>query len=54
MDRRRTRPPDLVVAALAVTLGTALLAAMPPFASICVAVAAAISWCIWLDRNPAS
>jgi hypothetical protein len=48
------RPPDLLVAALAVMIATAALAAMPPVASICVAVVAAISWCIWLDHNPAS
>jgi hypothetical protein len=54
MSTVRGRPPDLVVAALVVMIATAALAAMPPFASICVAVVAAISWCIWLDHNPAS
>ena len=53
MGKPSSRPPDLVVAALVVMTLVAVLSAMPPFASMGLAVLAAVSWCIWLDRHPA-
>ena len=52
MGKPSSRPPDLVVAALAVMTVVAVLSVMPPFASMGLAVLAAVSWCIWLDRHP--
>jgi hypothetical protein len=40
------------VAALALLTVVAVLSVMPPFASMGLAVLAAVSWCIWLDRHP--
>jgi hypothetical protein len=54
MEKPVSRPPELVVAALVVMTIIGLLAAMPPFVGMAVAVIAAISWCLWLDRHPAS
>lgn len=53
MGKPSSRPPDLVVVALAVMTVVGVLSAMPPFASMGLAVFAAVSWCIWLDRHPA-
>jgi hypothetical protein len=53
MGKPSSRPPDLVVAALVVMALVVVLSAMPPFASMGLAVCAAVSWCIWLDRHPA-
>jgi hypothetical protein len=53
MGKPSSRPPDLVVAALGVMTEVAVLSVMPPFASMGLAVFAAVSWCIWLDRHPA-
>lgn len=52
MEKRVSRPPELVVATLVVITVVVLLAAMPPVAGMSVAVIAAISWCLWLDRHP--
>jgi hypothetical protein len=52
MGKPSSRPPELVVAALAVMTVVVVLSVMPPFASMGLAVLAAISWCIWLDRHP--
>lgn len=54
MEKRVSRPPALVIVTLVVMTIAGLLAAMPPLAGICVAVIAAISWCLWLDRHSAS
>jgi len=53
MGKLLSRPPDLAVVALAVIGLVAVLAAMPPSASMGLAVLAAVSWCIWLDGHPA-
>jgi hypothetical protein len=53
MVDRSSRPPDLVVLALALVATVLVLSAMPASLSMTVAVLAAISWCIWLDRHPA-
>ena len=53
MGKPFSAPPDLAVVALAVMTFVALLSAMPPFASMALAVLAAVCWCIWLDRHPA-
>jgi flagellar biosynthesis component FlhA len=52
MGKPFSPPPDLAVVALAVMILVAVLSAMPPFASMALAVLAAVSWCIWLDRHP--
>jgi hypothetical protein len=52
MREPSSRPPDLAVAALVVIASVLVLSAMPPFASMTVAVLAAISWCVWLDHHP--
>jgi hypothetical protein len=52
MGKPSSRPPDLVVAALAVMTLVGVLSVMTPFASMGLAVLAAVSWCIWLDRHP--
>jgi hypothetical protein len=52
MGKPSSRPPDLVVAGLAVMTTIGVLSVMPPFASMGLAVLAAVSWCIWLDRHP--
>jgi hypothetical protein len=54
MGKRSSRPPELAIGVLVVMGAIALLAALPPAASMGVAVAAAVSWCIWLDRHPTS
>jgi hypothetical protein len=54
MGTQSSRPPDLAVAALVVMTTIAMLAAMPPFVSMGLAVVAAVTWCIWLDRHPTS
>ena len=54
MGTHSSRPPDLAVAALVVMTTIAMLAAMPPFVSMGLAVVAAVTWCIWLDRHPTS
>jgi hypothetical protein len=53
MGKPSSRPPDLVVLTLGVLALVGVLSVMPPFASMGVAVLAAVSWCIWLDRHPA-
>jgi len=40
------------VAALALLTVVAVLSVMTAFASMGLAVLAAVSWCIWLDRHP--
>jgi hypothetical protein len=54
MGKPVSRPPELVIAALVVIAAVTLFAAMPPFAGMVLAVVAAVSWCLWLDRHPAS
>jgi hypothetical protein len=54
MGKQTFDPPAFAMAAFAVMTSVAVLSAMPPFASMAVAVVAAISWCIWLDRHPTS
>lgn len=54
MGKPSSRPPELAVASVAVMTSIALFAAMPPFAGMGLAVVAAITWCIWLDRHPTS
>lgn len=54
MGKPVSRPPQLAVVTLVVMTTVALFAAMPPFAGMGVAVVAAISWCVWLDRHPTS
>ena len=53
MGKPFSAPPDLAVVALAVMTCVAVLSVMPPFASMALAVLAAVSWCIWLDHHPA-
>jgi hypothetical protein len=53
MDRP-SRPPELALAGLVVMSAALLFAALPPFTGMALAVVAAISWCIWLDRHPTS
>lgn len=52
--RKPSHPPELALAGLVVMSAAVLLAALPPFAGMAVAVVAAVSWCIWLDRHPTS
>jgi hypothetical protein len=47
-------PPELAWAGLVVLSAAVLFAALPPFAGMILAVIAAVSWCIWLDRHPSS
>ena len=51
---KASRPPELALAGLVIMSVTVLFAALPPFAGMAVAVVAAVSWCIWLDRHPTS
>ena len=51
---RPSSPPELACAGLAVMSAAVLFAALPPFTGMMVAVIAAVSWCIWLDRHPTS
>lgn len=53
MDRP-SHPPELVLAVLVLMTSIAVLAALPPFVSMALAVVSAVSWCIWLDRHPTS
>jgi hypothetical protein len=48
------RSTDVALAALVTITAVVLLAAMPSWAVTGLAVAAAASWCFWLDRHPAS
>jgi hypothetical protein len=52
MAKPSSRPPELAIAALVVIASVFVLSAMPPFLSMGLAVLAAVSWCIWLDRHP--
>jgi len=52
MGKQVSRPPDLAIATLVVMTAIALFSVMPPFTGTALAVVAAISWCIWLDRHP--
>jgi hypothetical protein len=54
MAKLSSRPPELTVAALVVMASVLVLSAMPPFLSMGLAVLAAVSWCLWLDRHPTS
>jgi hypothetical protein len=47
-------PPGLALAGLVVMSVAVLFAALPPFAGMALAVIAAVSWCLWLDRHPTS
>ena len=49
-----SKPPELAMAGLMVMSAAVLFAELPPFMSMALAVIAAVSWCIWLDRNPTS
>jgi hypothetical protein len=49
-----SHPPELVLAALVLMTSIAVLAELPPLVSMGLAVIAAVSWCIWLDRHPTS
>jgi len=54
MEKSVARPTGVVVALLGAVTVVALLASMPSWATAGLAVAAAASWCFWLDRHPAS
>jgi hypothetical protein len=47
-------PHELALAGLVVMSAAVLFAALPPFTGMILAVVAAVSWCIWLDRHPTS
>jgi hypothetical protein len=47
-----SHPPELVLAVLVLMTSIAVFATLPPFAGMGLAVIAAVSWCIWLDRHP--
>jgi len=49
-----SHPPELALAGLVVLTAVILFAAMPPFTGMALAVIAALSWCVWLDRHPTS
>jgi hypothetical protein len=49
-----SHPPELVLAVLVLMTSIAVLAALPSFVSMGVAIVGAVSWCIWLDRHPTS
>jgi hypothetical protein len=51
---KSSHPPELALAALVVMTAAVLFAALPPFAGMALAVIAAVSWCLWLDRHPTS
>ena len=51
---KSSHPPELVLAGLAVMTAAVLFAALPPFTGMALAVVAAVSWCLWLDRHPTS
>jgi hypothetical protein len=53
MGTSSSHPPELAIVALVVIASSFVLSAMPPFLSMALAVLAAVSWCIWLDRHPA-
>jgi hypothetical protein len=50
---RSSRPADLALAVVVILATAMALSAMPPVLSMGIAVVAAISWCLWLDRHPA-
>jgi hypothetical protein len=54
MGKPASHPPELAVAVLVLMTTIALFAALPPFVSMGLAVIAAVSWCIWLDRHSTS
>jgi hypothetical protein len=54
MGKPGARPTEVAVAALVAVMAVAVLAAMPSWAATGLAVAAAASWCFWLDRHPTS
>jgi hypothetical protein len=41
-----------IALALVAISSAILLAWAPPFVSLCIAVTAAICWCLWLERHP--
>jgi hypothetical protein len=49
-----SHPPELVLAVLVLMTSIAVLAALPSPVAMGLAVVAAVSWCIWLDRHPTS
>jgi len=52
MEKSVTRPTAVVLVLLVALTVVVLLASLPPWATAGVAVAAASSWCFWLDRHP--
>jgi hypothetical protein len=54
MGESVARPTEVVLALLAAVTAVVLLASMPSWATAGLAVAAASSWCFWLDRHPTS
>jgi len=54
MDNPSAGSAGVALAALLTITAVVLLAAMPSWAATGLAVAAAASWCFWLDRHPAS
>ena len=54
MEKLSGRPTELALASLVLVTLVVLLAAMPSWAAAGLAVAAAASWCLWLERHPTS
>ena len=54
MEKSVPRPTVVALALFLALTVLVLLAGMPPWATAALAVAAAASWCYWLDRHPAS
>jgi hypothetical protein len=52
MEKSVARPTEVVLALLVTVTVVVLLASMPSWATAGLAVAAASSWCFWLDRHP--